>query len=166
MTAKAPASDDLTTGASMRHRSRPRRHRRLIVATPPLGAIRGAVADHRRGPDRIDRTEQEPSITRINDGLWRYSFCLVGPRSSARRSRARCRAQSRRHCPWIAAFGGFCHAGGDLCRGELGRRPRIGGLGHPAATDIAFRWVFCAMLGTQGPASLKIFLMALAIIDD
>ena len=68
--------------------------------------------------------------------------------------------------PVIAAFGGFVTPAAIFAAVNWGDAHALRGWAIPAATDIAFALGVCAMLGRKVPASLKTFLLALAIIDD
>jgi NhaA family Na+:H+ antiporter len=68
--------------------------------------------------------------------------------------------------PVIAAFGGFVTPAAIFAAVNWGDANALRGWAIPAATDIAFALGVCAMLGRKVPASLKTFLLALAIIDD
>jgi NhaA family Na+:H+ antiporter len=68
--------------------------------------------------------------------------------------------------PVVAAIGGFVLPTVFYAALNWGDSQALRGWAVPAATDIAFAIGICALLGRAVPASLKMFLLALAIIDD
>lgn len=101
----------------------------------------------------------------INDGLMVPFFFLVGMEIKREVTIGELSSIRQSLLPVLAALGGM------LCPALIfslfnGHTPYANGWGIPMATDIAFSLGILSLLGNRVPLSIKIFLTALAIIDD
>ncbi|MBL8770034.1 MAG: Na+/H+ antiporter NhaA [Phenylobacterium sp.] len=130
----------------------------LIFANSPLApSYFGALAAY-LGPLSV--------LHWINDGLMAVFFLLVGLEVKRELIDGQLSTWSRRALPGFAAVGGMAIPALVylvIVRDTPGAAP---GWATPAATDIAFTLGVLALLGRRVPVSLKIFVTALAIVDD
>lgn len=102
----------------------------------------------------------------INDALMAVFFLLVGLEIKREMLDGQLSSWSRRLLPGAAAAGGMAVPALIYIAFNLGNPAALRGWAIPSATDIAFALGVLSLLGSRVPASLKIFLAALAIIDD
>ncbi|TRC89518.1 Na+/H+ antiporter NhaA [Mesorhizobium sp. WSM4310] len=130
----------------------------LIVANSPLAETYFSVLHAYLGPLSISHW--------VNDGLMAVFFLLVGLEIKREMLDGQLSTWPRRVLPGIAAAGGMVVPALVYVLINRNNPAALSGWAIPTATDIAFALGVLSLLGSRVPASLKVFLTALAIIDD
>lgn len=102
----------------------------------------------------------------INDGLMAVFFLLIGLEVKRELIEGALNTKEKAIFPAIAAVGGMLAPALVYVTFNFADPMAIKGWAIPAATDIAFALGIMALLGSRVPVTLKVFLLALAIIDD
>ncbi|MXP42553.1 Na+/H+ antiporter NhaA [Altererythrobacter soli] len=130
----------------------------LVLANTPVGETYHAILHAKLGPLTVHYW--------IADALMAVFFLLVGLEVKREWFDGQLATASARRLPMVAAVGGMAVpalvylliAGSDAAL--------TNGWAIPAATDIAFALGVLALIGSRAPASIKLLLVTIAIIDD
>jgi len=137
----------------------------LAVANSPLADAYTALLASPGTVEVAGIGLSKPLLLWVNDGLMALFFFLIGLEIKREILVGELSSPREAALPIAAAIGGMMVPAAIFAALNAGR-DSIVGWGIPMATDIAFALGVLALLGRRLPASLRIFLAALAIVDD
>ena len=137
----------------------------LLIANSAFGDEFESFLAHELGFNRGNIQLRYPIILWINDGLMAIFFLFVGLEIKRELVEGELSTPKKAALPILAAFGGAILPAAFYFLLNHNKDTHSG-WGIPMATDIAFAIAIITLLGKRVPSSLKIFLAALAIVDD
>ena len=145
----------------------------ILAALLAIGLANSALAEHYQSflntqvQVRIAALDiNKPLLLWINDGFMALFFLLVGLEVKREMLEGALSSRVQATFPAIAAVGGMLAPALIYAFFNYEDEVTRAGWAIPAATDIAFALGVMALLGKRVPTSLKVFLLALAIMDD
>lgn len=137
----------------------------LIWANSPWGHIYQELWQYELGFTSETFEIEKPVILWINDGLMAIFFFLIGLEIKREFLIGELNTRKKLAFPLVGAAGGMLFP--VMFYFIFNQNPdTMHGWGVPMATDIAFALAVLNLLGNRVPLSLKLFLMAFAIVDD
>ena len=137
----------------------------MIIANSPLAASLQNLLDLPLGFETESIHLKYSVLLWINDGLMAVFFLLVGLEIKREIVEGELSSPKKASLPILCAIGGAVVPALIYLSFNAGQET-ASGWGIPMATDIAFALAVINLLGNRIPSSLKIFLAALAIVDD
>ena len=138
----------------------------LLIANTGLGAGFSELLNFSVGFQTEALQFRYPILLWINDGLMAVFFLLVGLEIKREIVEGELSTMRQAALPVLAAFGGVLVPALIYAFFNAPSPQTAKGWGIPMATDIAFALGILSLLGDKVPSGLKIFLAALAIVDD
>ena len=137
----------------------------LIIANSPWGAGFEWLLSQQIGFENQQVQLKYSVLQWINDGLMALFFLMVGIEIKQELAHGQLSSAKKASLPFFAALGGMLVPAGIYTLFNAGTDTHHG-WGIPMATDIAFAIGILSILGKRVPIALKVFLTALAIVDD
>jgi NhaA family Na+:H+ antiporter len=138
----------------------------VLLANSPLAGYYGNFLNANITVTVADVGISKPFLLWINDGLMAVFFLLIGLELKREVIEGQLSSADQIVLPSLAALGGLAVPAVIYWYINRDNPAGLNGWAIPTATDIAFALAILSVLGSRVPASLKIFLTTIAIVDD